>query len=316
MVSRTRGFALAVVSSLVLAASDARADGMQGSLKDSPAPETYAWSGLSVGAGIGIGSFSQDIWADASRKDLLEKKHCWFSWWFKKWKCYKDFDVAYREQHGHFSEDSWKAFGTLQIGYDRLIRDRFLLGAFADLDFYLDAKDDFSKDSVHYHKTIGTLSGDIEREHIWTVGGRFGVLLRPRVLAYALAGYSQMKLDGSLNVHFNDPFYYTNAPSDLTLKLPSELHGWTVGAGVELKREKRLSLKLEYRYSHFDGAEASASESTFEKFKYYGYDSKTEVKHWIKENANVALSDTDVHSVRAVLVWKLTDDARHVEPLK
>jgi hypothetical protein len=62
----------------------------------------------------------------------------------------------------------------------------------------LDAKDDFSKDSVHYHKTIGTLSGDIEREHIWTVGGRFGVLLRPRVLAYALAGYSQMKLDGSL----------------------------------------------------------------------------------------------------------------------
>jgi outer membrane immunogenic protein len=299
----------------VLIASGTRVEA-GGSLKDSPAAETYAWSGLSVGAGIGIGSFSHDIWADASREDFLKKKHCWFSWWFKKWKCYKDFDHKEREQHGHFTEDTWKVFGTLQIGYDRLIRDRLLIGAFADFDFYWDAKDEFSKTTVNYNKTVGTLSGELERQNIWTVGGRVGVLLKPRILGYVLAGYSQMQIDGSLNAHFNSPFHYLDAPSDIKLNLPSELHGYTLGAGVELKREKRLSVKLEYRYSHFDGAEASASEFTFNKFKEYGWGHKTEVKHWIKENANMSLGDMDVHSVRAVLVWKLTDDAHHVEPLK
>jgi outer membrane immunogenic protein len=296
---------------LVLAASGTPADA-GGSLKDNPAAETYAWSGLSVGAGIGIGSFDHDIWADASRKDFVKKKHCW--WWW----CFKDFDYKEVEQHGHFSQDSWKAFGTLQIGYDRLIGDRLLLGAFADFDFYWDANDEFFKETVKYYKTVGTLSGDLERDHIWTVGGRVGLLLKPRILGYVLAGYSQMKLDGSLNAHFNDPLLYGQlaVPTDLTLNLPSELHGYTLGAGVELKREKRLSLKLEYRYSHFDGAEASASASSFHEFEKHGWGHKTEIKHWIKENANVKLDDMDVHSVRAVLVWKLTDDAHHVEPLK
>jgi outer membrane immunogenic protein len=228
-------------------------------------------------------------------------------------------DFARRSQQGHFGDDERNVFGTLQVGYDRLIHDRILIGAFADYDSYPDSEDNFSQDTVKYKKTVGSLSGDFDPQGIWTVGGRLGFLVTPRILLYGLGGYSQLRLDGEVNADFNDPFWYKPGPalpSSVSLQMPDNLHGWTVGGGFETKLERRLSLKFEYRCSHFDGNSASVSGATYDEFSHYGRFSKTEVQRLIKENASMDLDDVDVQSVRVALVWKLTPDAIPVEPLK
>src|SRR5690606_25016020 len=121
-------------------------------------------------------------------------------------------------------------------------------------------------------------------------------------LIYGLAGYSQMKLDGSLTASFADPYWNspgwdTNNHHDLPLKVKESVDGWTVGAGLEAKIDRRLSLKFEYRYSHFDGASAKAEyddhDVWFSKSKHYN-----KLYHQqIAEKGELDLGDTDVHSV-------------------
>jgi len=159
---------------------------------------------------------------------------------------------------------------------------------------------------------------------MWTVGGRLGFLATPRVLLYGLAGYSRLSLKGTLDAHFDDPFYnklnsykdFKKDPSELGVAIDDDVSGWTVGGGVEAKLEKRLSLKLEYRYSHFDSASADTSNSKYgtgykkdgSKYKVY--------ERWIEDGAKLDLGDTDVHSVRAVLSFKFGGHEESVAPLK
>src|SRR5690606_5161072 len=91
----------------------------------------------------------------------------------------------------------WNFFGTVQVGYDRLLSDRILVGAFADFDFYRDSILELHKKG-HDH-----IKGEVDRENMWTVGGRVGLLVTPRILIYGLAGYSSMKLDSTINAYFN-----------------------------------------------------------------------------------------------------------------
>ena len=266
-----------------------------GSLKDAPAPippPADGWSGFSVGAGIGGVTIDQDASAAAKRKDLF----CpyWAEW------CYAKHDAI----SGSMNDDAWKVFGTVQVGYDRLISDRILIGAFADYDFYPDGDESSFGSTKH-----ASLSGDLHRDGVWTVGGRLGVLVRPDLLVYGLGGFSRMNQNGEVTAAFDGPGY-PKLPTSVTLKA-GDLDGWTVGGGIETKLDridKRLSLKFEYRYSQFEGDSGK------------GYDSKYAYDCWgvhiAKEKARFDIDDATVQSVRAVLVWKLQADATPIEPLK
>ncbi|MGO4683324.1 outer membrane protein [Hyphomicrobium sp. 2TAF46] len=262
-----------------------------GSLKDTPAPippPADAWSGFSVGAGIGGVSIDQNATASAKRKDLI----CVY-WWG----CYHDHDHI----SGGMNDDDWKVFGTVQVGYDRLITDRILIGAFADYDFYPNG--DESSSGGNYYRS---LSADLHRDGAWTVGGRLGVLVRPDLLVYGLGGFSRMNQSGEVTAKFND--YYL--PTSVTLKA-GDLDGWTVGGGIETKLnrlDKRLSLKLEYRYSQFDGESGKGSAWNYANYCWG--------EQFAKEKARFDIDDATVQSVRAVLVWKLQADATPIEPLK
>ncbi len=123
-----------------------------------PAPVAYEWNGFSVGAGIGVGWFDQDAHGDAWRKDEVKRKECtnlengkervkekcW------KWKRVQEWSISAPKSAGYRSQlriglssssndDDWNFFGTVQVGYDHLLGNRFLVGAFADFDFYKDA---------------------------------------------------------------------------------------------------------------------------------------------------------------------------------
>jgi opacity protein-like surface antigen len=296
-----------------------------GSLKDAPVPGVvYDWNGLSVGVGIGVGKFDQDVDAKAWRHDTLFKKKCYesvpeiaFVLSSESADCDPFKKIGEKDNYlsAHANDDDWKWFGTLQVGYDRLLGDRFLIGAFADYDFYGDSDISFSK-SKFYGKD--SLTGSVDRDHIWSVGGRLGFLVTPRVLFYGLAAYSQMSLDGSLNAKFHDPYWKGN-PTNLSLRVDDNVGGYSVGGGVEAKLDRRLSLKIEYRFSHFDGASGKVTDSDTDYWKkdcYYGCDFKV-FKRELTEGAKLDLGDTDVHSIRAVLSFKLGDiHDRRPEPLK
>jgi opacity protein-like surface antigen len=283
---------IALCAFVLFQSSGAFADGSGNGLKDSPAPIAPAydgWSGFSVGAGIGGISIDQNASAAAKRKDFF----CpyWADW------CYHKHDGI----SGSMNDDAWEVFGTVQVGYDRLIADRILIGAFADYDFYPNGDESSFGSSKH-----ASLSGEIHRDGAWTVGGRLGVLVRPDLLVYGLGGFSRMNQNGEVTAAFDN----YKLPTSVTLKT-GDLDGWTVGGGIETKLnrlDKRLSLKLEYRYSQFEGDSGKGSDEN-ESCKWW-------VQHYVKEKARFDIDDATVQSVRAVLVWKLQADAAPIEPLK
>ena len=177
--------AVAAATGMALGTSDALADGYYvGSVKDTapaPAPEIYEWNGLSIGAGIGVGILKQDATGWAKRTDELEKCRLYDKWKYlgigKVIEKCDDYKKWHEVDHlkpstliDTASDNSWSAFGTLQVGYDRLITDRILIGAFADFDFYRDADLDLSDKDYHHNKLRGTLNGRVERDSMWSVG--------------------------------------------------------------------------------------------------------------------------------------------------
>jgi opacity protein-like surface antigen len=195
----------------------------------------------------------------------------------------------------HHSGDDWNVFGTVQVGYDRVVRDRFLIGAFADLDLYGGSGSSFSGPLG----TLGSVKGSLELDNVWNFGGRIGYLATPRLLLYAAGGYTQASLDGSVDVSFDGGPTYK-------LKAPNELHGYFVGGGGEYKLDRNLSLKLEYRWSAYGSASDSASGQELIDLgcTSYVHHHCTQKKEIVKEYKANADFDLDIHSVRANLVWK------------
>ena len=108
--------------------------------------------------------------------------------------------------------------------------------------------------------------------------GRLGIVATPRTLVYGLAGWSWQQYDS-----FTSSSDYTS--NDLTASGSGVLNGPTVGIGAEMlfKNIPNVSLKAEYRYTHFD-APAPLSPTTGE-FTTFG--------------------NVDDQSVRVVLSFKL-----------
>ena len=199
----------------------------------------------------------------------------------------------------HYEDDDWHPFATVQVGYDRLLRDRFLIGAFADFDFYNSSSSNFSGSL----DGLATFAGSIALDHVWSGGGRLGVLLNERILLFASGGYTQASIDSSLDVTF------TGGPT-LAMNLPDELHGYFVGGGGELKLDRNVSLKLEYRWSDFGSGSASASSGPLQSSTVDCIKTPhcAECKQWTVTEYNVHSEfDAGIHSLRANLVWKFSD---------
>ena len=251
------------------------------------------WSGVYVGVGAGAGSFDYDLSGHATKPE--------------------DDDSYGYSQHIHASDDDWDIFGTVQIGIDRQIGQRLVIGAFADFDLYTDSGSSFS---IPWDEHLeSSLSGNVELDSVWSVGGRIGALVTPRILLYGMSGYTQANLDGNLTFfsieHDGDRY-----PETLSVNLPDELHGYFVGAGGEIKLTDNMSLKGEYRYSDFDSVSASVSKKTyvFSEGDYCGCNGGGSYEQRSREVG--AELDADLHAVRVTLVYKFASHDRPIEPLK
>ncbi len=311
----SRLFGVFVASALAFAAMtvSAMADGMGGSIKDAPpAPEVYQWNGLSLAVGIGAGRTDTSVSVDAHKQ--AEKQHCHFHYGYYDCSAYSNnwYTVAgpwSKNIASVFEEDDWKGFGTLQVAYDRLIHDRILIGAFADIDFYIDGESAFSE--KYYHGSA-QIDGNFDLNNVWSVGGKLGFLVTPRVLLFGVGGYTEARIDASASASFK----WDGLPvHTVSMDFPDELRGWFVGGGAELKLRKDVSLRLEYRYSHFGSESVSASGHFVDgPWTIYGGDVKSRIVTDVNSHADL---DMDIHSVRAALVLKLGDvHDRPVESLK
>jgi len=207
---------------------------------------TFAGVGVYVGAGIGAGAINHKV-------DIAP---------------FATFDGVGGEG----------VFGTIQLGADVQVGQRFVLGVFLDYDFS-GIKTDASLNIGGFSATA-----EIPVDDMWTIGARAGFLSSPSTLWYVGAGYSQMQL--------GDASFATNVGLAGSLPLP-EFKGYSLLAGVESQVWNNFSLKLEYRFTQFD------RESLFA----------------IPGLIDVGL-EPSIHAARMVASYRFNFGDRHVEPLK
>jgi outer membrane immunogenic protein len=146
--------------SLVAIASAARA-------ADPAMPEPvvagYNWSGLYVGAGVGVGAVVHGLELEIEDTSLI------------------DFNGLGGEG----------VFGELSIGYDYMVSPRFLIGAFADA-HYGNIGPELNGSPL--------IDADLTNVYGFDVGARLGYVLNPTTLGYVLGGYAwqHFELDGDL----------------------------------------------------------------------------------------------------------------------
>ena len=213
------------VSSLLIAAplSAAGAADMNMPLKAPLAapPLTYAWTGCYLGGGAGYGTYT----ADATEVDTATG--------------------AFVVSEGTGGGRGWLGRGQAGCDYQFALGNlgNFVIGAFGDYDGM-----DIHADHVGSPGTTGI--GDLKESWAWSVGGRFGYLITPNLLAYESGGYTQTRFDQANYVNFA-----TLLPNGESLAAQT-YNGWFLGSGFEYAITflpiRGLFLKTEYRYSQYD----------------------------------------------------------------
>jgi len=112
----------------------------------------------------------------------------------------------------------------------------FVIGAMTDYDWTN------SRDKIVFNTTGGgpTVVGDITIDNTWFVGGRFGILVTPRVLIYGVGGYTYVYSSTVLD------------PTGPAAGVSSDGGGITAGAGIEALAASGWSAKFEYRFVDLD----------------------------------------------------------------
>ncbi len=203
----------------VITGGAALADGMPGSVKDTPdccvAP---IWSGFYLGAGIGYGH-------------LVAENNYWEPTFSSDW-------------HG---EGGAGGFGTAVVGYDRQIRDRYVIGGFLEYDW--------SSLEITYEDTNTPLQKFRMRD-AFSLGGRAGFLMTPSSLLYLTGGYTWGR--GKSDQYFDIQSGSTTYSGVTSL----DLNGPFVGVGMETMLTSRLALRGEVRYTMFDDVVTNRDAST------------------------------------------------------
>ena len=296
-----------------------------------------SWTGFYVGGGFGFHWLDGDV--DYNKTKSFEvRKECRSytyspddNFWLKDYKeCVPE--TKYERSHSFDTsadlDGDPSLFGTLIGGIDWQSKSnpRVVFGAFVDVDFG-NANADFTLEKTIAWRdcectyTIG--DGDLELDHLLTVGGRIGVLSEDRkTLTYVLAGYSHAEMDGSLNLYHRGEV--------TTHALPSSFDGGTFGAGVETKLSDKLSLRLEGRATFLKSESATFSQDSIDPYPkdYVYYQGDTDHAYLNKCGDTITCTqkvivkerhkektidiDPDVFSFRAVLTYKF--GRRHAMP--
>jgi outer membrane immunogenic protein len=130
-------------------------------------------------------------------------------------------------------------FGTVQVGCDYQIADRFVIGAFGDWDW--------SGLRGNLSPAVGFVVGEERQKDTWAAGARLGYAVFPRLLAYVAGGYTETRFEGVSFVSVFD-----GSPTGLTLDA-QKYKGWFLGTGYEYGLDflPGLFWKTEYRYSSY-----------------------------------------------------------------
>lgn len=234
--------------------------------------QDYQWSGFSLYAGGGAAALDTDIaikdtsnFSAATECDVVGPQgNQGFTF------CVPLGPISGTNSNaGRASDNDTSILGTVGVGADYEFARGFLIGVFADID-WSDAENDFdlSETSLFGPKKIFSSSTSVDAkldyDYSWTVGGRIGILsLNRQALIYALGGYTELHTDGSANVTNVVSGLKTPLFGDtLSVGLPSNFSGFTVGAGAEVKLTQAWSLKLEGRYANMSSETVSYSSAS------------------------------------------------------
>ncbi|QPC93179.1 outer membrane protein [Mesorhizobium sp. INR15] len=154
----------------------------------------YNWSGLYVGFGGGAGGGVHDLTAGGT------------------------FALP-------FGRDG--VFGELTVGYDYMVNERFLVGAYADARY----------GNIGFSLDVPGGSFKSEADYGFDVLARAGYLVTPQTLAYVLGGYSRQHF--KISATGVGTFYDWSS------------NGYVLGLGMETVVHNNWTLKGEYRYSKY-----------------------------------------------------------------
>ncbi len=171
-------------------------------------------------------------------------------------------------------------FGTVGVAGDVEATPGVVIGAFADIDFSntdanfsgassstIKSLDIYGKELFNLSSTT-SVSGSMEVDYTYTFGGRIGVLtLNRQALLYLLGGYTRLELDGAAATVQNavdlsilgGTISTGFSGNRISVNLPDNFDGYTVGVGTQVKLTQGFSVKLEGRYSGFESKSVSYS---------------------------------------------------------
>lgn len=194
--------ALGSVAAIALLPGMAMA-GDGGSLKDSPmVVEEPSWSGFYFGGSVGYG------------KNRSKNNY------------YDEIPTS-----SSVSESAQGTFISGVFGFDRQLRNRLVIGAFADFDL-----SDLDRGS-------GTNALTISRS--WAVGGRIGYVVSSRTMIFATGGYTEayFRNDGWWDIETAGP--------TLLGRRSRTFGGYFVGGGFETKLRSNFYIRGEARYADY-----------------------------------------------------------------
>jgi outer membrane immunogenic protein len=203
--------ALILAGTAMLAGGAALADGMPGgSIKDTPVAPMTTWSGFYLGGGVGYGH-------------MIGKDN------------YSENGVLLSSNN---NDSAAGGFGTVVVGFDRQVRERYVVGLFAEYDWgniELTDLDINTGDTTHFRV-----------RDAFSLGGRAGFLMTPQSLLFVTAGYTWAsgKSDGYFDI-------IDTADNVFPGKTKLDLNGPFVGVGMETQLAHNWSMRGEVRYTMF-----------------------------------------------------------------
>jgi outer membrane immunogenic protein len=315
--------ALIAVAAHCAVPGSARAGDLGSAYTVPPISTTETWSGFSLGVGGGVGFLNADVSSKASRTDNVtacsgDPATCLG---------YVSINQTYTSNIDGLGDTG--GFFTVQAAYDYQFASEWVLGAFVDADWSdvsANAKQTGAS-SVAFcngcggpgtlHPSSATIDTLLSSDWSISVGGRLGWLATPGTLLYVLGAYTHADLDDArVKVSIGDPNSvigaivnnggsspFSNSPTSLSVNLPDSVDGFSLGGGAEAKLGGPWALKLEYRWTHFDGGSGQASSS-----KNQGPTSAACNPDCIAVSRNInsqasADYDLDIQTVRAVMTY-------------
>jgi outer membrane immunogenic protein len=234
--TRIAVFVLAVaLSSLQAMAGDIyRRD----SIKDTPAPTAFDdpavnWTGVYIGAHGGYGNANHRLDVQSYSDAVICEKDCG-----EGVPDGSEIEPASAVSLGTIDGmNSSGLIGGARIGADMAVG-RFLFGVFADYNL------SDMKTELDIAAGDSTLSFGLEKQDEWSVGGRVGLIVAPRTMAYVLAAYTQTEYEvtGLGQIPLND---------GQSLRSGATFDGVTVGGGIEFALAANVFLGAEYRHTFY-----------------------------------------------------------------